>query len=290
MKAIIVGIDSRIGQALGEALVSGGHQVHGTSRRQDAVSKGHQHLDLADPGVERLSLPSADIAFFCAAITRYADCRASPLLARRVNVLTPALLARQLSGRGTRVVLLSTSAVYDGLSPNVPASRPPIPVTDYGRLKAEAEAEFLALGRAAAVVRLTKVLEPNHALFGGWISGLASGGTISAFSDLGLAPISIEETVVALMTVAATPENGIYQVSASRDISYVDAARHVALRLGADPECVIARGGAEAGVPAEQLTLFSSLDASRLTALTGRAAPDPFAVIDGVFGPAFVRS
>src|SRR5439155_336892 len=134
---------------------------------------------------------------------------------------------------GARVVLISTSAVYDGRSPNVPASRLPCPVTDYGRLKAEAEARFLSLGRAASVVRLTKVLEPNDPLIGGWITALASNGTVTAYSDLGLAPISMGETVAALLAVAAAREGGIYQVSAANDIRYVEVARHLARRLAA---------------------------------------------------------
>src|SRR5437667_10713518 len=106
MKALVVGRDSRIGRALSEALVEGGHQVQGTSRRPDAAGKGYQHLDLADPDVESQPLPSVDVAVFCAAMTRFADCRADPALARRVNVESPVALARRLAGQGARVVLI----------------------------------------------------------------------------------------------------------------------------------------------------------------------------------------
>lgn len=283
MRAIIIGIDGAIGSALGAAIRNAGGTVHGTSRRPDAAARGHQALDLAGPDAARASLPDADVAFFCAAMVRFADCAANPRLARQVNVLAPAALARRLAQRGTRTVLLSTSAVYDGRAPRVPASEPPHPATEYGRLKAEAEGEFGALG--AAIVRLTKVLAPRQPIFVRFIEALARREAVAAFTDLGLAPVSLAETVRALLAVAADDAGGIYQVSAASDISYHDAARHVARRIGADPALVVAQRGAEAGLPPEQLTLFSSLDAARLSALTGQPAPDPYAVIDEVFGP-----
>jgi len=69
MKAIIVGIDSLLGGALGEAIGAAGNVVHGTSRRPGSA-KGVQHLDLADPLAGEATLPDADIAFFCAAMAR----------------------------------------------------------------------------------------------------------------------------------------------------------------------------------------------------------------------------
>lgn len=290
MKAIVIGVDSRIGRALSEALSARGDSVCGTSRRRDAVDKGHLPLDLADPDAGGASLPFADVAFFCAAMDRFAECRNNPLLARRVNVLSPVALAQRLSSQGTRVVLVSTGAVYDGSIPRVPAGRPPCPSTEYGRLKAEAEAQFLLLGTTASVVRLTKVLAPNHPLMGEWINALAKGATITAFSDLGLAPIPLAESVAALMIAAADPAGGIYQASAADDISYLDAARHIASRLNVDRHNVVAQRGAEAGIASEQLTLLSSLDTSRLSAVTGRAPPDPFGVIDDVFGAAIAQA
>ena len=262
----------------------GGMGDSGLGSRNSA--KGIQHLDLADPLAGEATLPDADIAFFCAAMARFADCRAAPALAHRVNVSSPSALARRLVGQGTRVVLISTTAVYDGRAARVPSRTPPVPVTDYGRLKVEAEAQFLALGEAASIVRLTKILDMRQPLFVRWIETLARGEPVTAFTDLGLAPISLAAAIRALLAVAGDPRGGIYQASAAADISYVDAARHIAKRLGAEPALVVAQGGADAGIPAEQLTLLSSLDTSRLAALTGESASDPYGVIDEVFAPA----
>jgi dTDP-4-dehydrorhamnose reductase len=288
MEALVLGADSRIGKSLLEALRSRGDKVHCTSRRHSSV--GRIPLDFASSEIDAAVLPHTEVAFFCVALSRFSECRANPLLARQVNVVAPAKLARALSSRGTHTVLLSTSAVYDGSASAITSNRMPRPLTDYGRLKAEAEAMFLSLGDAASILRLTKVLSSDMPLFTGWIQALASGNSIRAFSDLGLAPVSMVHAVNALLAVGNDRKGGIYQASAAADISYFDAACHLAHRLGADPKLVTSQRGAEAGIPVEQLTLLSSLDASRLSTLTGKPAPDPYAVIDEVFGPAITQA
>jgi dTDP-4-dehydrorhamnose reductase len=232
-------------------------------------------------------LPPVDVAFFCAAVTRFSDCDANPTLARQVNVLTPVALAECLVAAGTHAILLSSIAVYDGEEPRVPAERPVNPTSLYGRLKADAEEAFLAFGSSASIVRLTKVLAPEMPLFNGWIDALAKGLPVSAFADTGLAPVSIEAAIDILVRVAGDRDGGIYQASARDDITYLEAARHIARRLGASPDLVRSESGGERGIPAEQLRRFSSLDTTRVDRLTGRVAPATMDVIDRVFLSAF---
>jgi dTDP-4-dehydrorhamnose reductase len=288
MKAIVVGADGGIGRALINTLRQRGDIVWGTSRRSDATTNDLLPLDLADRAASAISLPVADVAFFCAAITSFAECRRDPVLARAVNVANPSALARRLAAAGMHVVLLSTSAVFDWRVPLVPASRPTCAVSVYGKLKAEAEAEFLDIGRAASVVRFAKVLTPDLKLFTGWIEALDHEQPVRAFTDLRMAPIALSDAVTALLAVAEDARGGIYQLSSATDISYLDAARHLAGGLGRSPDLVAEGHASEVGIPQEEITNFSSLDSSRLAKLTGRAAPDPFAAIDAVFGPAIV--
>jgi dTDP-4-dehydrorhamnose reductase len=286
MKALVIGSDSTIGRRLAPALRNAGWQVHGTTRRP-ADGEDLVHLDLADPQCVAVRLPPVDVAFFCAAITRFSDCDADPALARQVNVLSSVALAERLAAAGTHAILLSSIAVYDGEESRVPAERPVNPNSLYGRLKADAEKGFLAFGGAASIVRLTKVLAPEMPLFNGWIDALAKGLPVSAFEDTGLAPVSIEAVVDILVRVAADAGGGIYQASARDDLTYVEAARHIAERLGASPALVRSDLGAGRGVPAEQLRRFSSLDTTRVDRLTGKVAPAARDVIDEVFSCSF---
>lgn len=286
MKAIVVGADGGIGRALISALRCRGDTTWGTSRRSAAAENGLLALDLAEQPASAVQLPDADVAFFCAAITSFAECRRDPELARAVNVTGPSALARRLAAAGMHVVLLSTSAVFDWRVPLVAASRPTCAASVYGKLKAQAEAEFLGLGTAASVLRFAKVLTPDLKLFTGWIEALDHAQSVRAFSDLRMAPIALTDAVAALLAVADDRRGGIYQLSSATDISYLEAARYLAQGLGCNPGLVVEGLASEVGIPQEEITYFSSLDSSRLVELTGRAPPDPFAAIDTVFAPA----
>lgn len=283
MRAIVFGADGSIGKALVQALARADRVVYSTTRRPATVSGKRLFVDLAASNLDTIPLPKVDIAYFCAATVSYAQCRADPDMARQVNLTSPVSLARRLVAAGARVVLLSTSAVFDGRLPCVPAERPTCPVTLYGELAAEAERQFSALGEKSSVVRLTKLITPDAKRFIDWIGELSSGNQIVAFSDLRMAPISLEDVLSALLAIGDRPVSGIFQISGSKDISYYDAARHLALRLGVDPALVVERRAIDAGVPIEEIPKFSSLDAMRFFELTGRKAPEPEAVIESVF-------
>jgi dTDP-4-dehydrorhamnose reductase len=284
MKAIVVGADGTIGSALSAALVQRGDTVYGTTRRRELANARRPFLDLASPDVQASALPDAEVAFFCAGIVGYAKCRSHPDLARQVNVTTPVGLARRLTTVGTHVVLLSTNAVFDGREPKVPARRLPCPTTVYGHLAAEAEQGFGALGPDASIARLTKLITADAPRFARWIAALSDGETIAAFSDLYMSPISLDDAISSLLAIADARIGGIFQISGADDISYHEAARYIASRLGVSPDLVQQKSASKADMPIEGITRFSSLDASRIAELTGLPAPDPRTVLEATLG------
>lgn len=240
-------------------------------------------LDLsALPDRPETILPDADVLFLCAAMTRQADCRSDPERAALVNRDAPLRLARMAAARGIRTVFLSSSAVFDGQRPHRRADERPSPLNEYGRLKAEAEAGILELS-GGTVLRLTKVLHAGAPLFRAWIDALGRGEQVQAFADLMLAPITLEDAVAALLRSAGTDESGIFQVSGAFDISYADAARHLARCLGRPAEAIREGSAAVSGIPACDRPLYTSLDTGRLTRLGQGIAPDPFAAIGRAF-------
>jgi dTDP-4-dehydrorhamnose reductase len=283
MRALIIGVDSAIGQALAEALAGRGDTVFGTTRRAETIDGGCRlWLDLETPDARRAALPDVDIALFCAAKARFADCRASPEIARRVNVEAPLALAQRLAEEGSRVLLLSTSAVFDGSRPYRRAEEPTGAASLYGRLKAEAEAGFLELGGGASVLRLTKLVTSQVPLFAGWIAALADNQRVRAFADLRFCPVAMDDVIGALLAAIDDESGGIYQVSGSDDITYGKAARHLAFRIGAAPHLVEAARAVDHGIPFEEVLAHTSLDTARLSALTGFRPPAPLAVLDAI--------
>jgi|FEC22Drversion2_1045045.scaffolds.fasta_scaffold00324_24 dTDP-4-dehydrorhamnose reductase len=278
-RALIVGGDGLIGGMLVRSFSAHGWEVIATTRRRSAASS-NIHLDLSDPQAPGAPLPAADVAIFAAAMTGFADCRAAPERARAVNVDVPVALAERLARLGTRSVLISSNAVFDGSRPRQSADTPPAPTSLYGALKVDAERGFLALS-TGSVVRLTKVLDPNHALFTRWRVALMRNERIGAFSDLRLAPIALSDVETAILTAATG--GGILQVSASEDMTYYAAALHLARALGKPETSVAKQSSVDAGIPEGDRPLYTSLDSTELATRTGWTPPLPQDVITSVF-------
>lgn len=285
MRTLVVGGDSLIGAAFIRAMGQRGGTCYATTRHRGADGGKRIYLDLASDEVETAVLPEVDIAFFCAAVSGFAVCRNDPALARRVNVEGTGRLVRRLADRGVYSVLLSSTAVFDFKKPHVPADAPVNPQTDHGKIKAEAERLFLELGELGSILRLTKVIDPAAPLFMGWLAALSRSGQIAAYSDLHIAPLAVEDATRAMDAVAADRGRGIYQLSGARDISYFDVARHLATMLRVPIDRVEPTCATEDGIPPAEVARHTTLDNSRIKALTGCPARDPYDVTESVFEP-----
>lgn len=238
---LIVGTDGTIGSALGTAMRGRGMEVWTTSRRDDVSSLRRSiYLDLSEPG--RLRLPTApSSAFLCAARSGFLECEQSSGTAYRINVTGSMAIARHLLSRGVFVVLLSSSAVYDGLTPSPEESLVPSPTTEYGRQKAEAERQLLQLdaGRGnVAIVRLTKVFASSTPVVRGFMQHLEKGEHCDAFADLYVCPVSLRYVVESLMEIERRRSGGIFHLSGSVELSYADFARRLAVKMGVSPDLV----------------------------------------------------
>jgi dTDP-4-dehydrorhamnose reductase len=218
-------------------------------------------------------------------MSRFEDCRRFPDLACRINLAAPLELGRSVTQSGARVILLSTSAVFDCRKPHVSERERPMPRSVYGRLKAEAEARLLGLGSRVSVLRLTKVVRPKLGVLSEWIGSLGEGRMIRAFDDHRFAPLTVAHVVDAMVALAEKGESGIYHVSGAKDLSYAEAARFLARQIGVSAHLVEAVRGLENGLAADDLTPFTSLGTTRFSELTGFVPPEPHAVLQTVYGP-----
>lgn len=281
MRCLIIGADGSFGDALRLSLGRRGHGVVATTRRAASVGDGRLFLDLAGP---LPAMPQVDVAVICAAMARFEDCRRHPELAHRVNVAAPVELSRSLIRAGTRMILLSTSVVFDCRHPQVEENERPMPSSAYGHLKAEAEARLLDLGPAVCLLRLTKVVKPRAGLLSDWIQRLGEGKTVRAFDDHRFCPLTVQQVVDAIVALIEGGEGGIYHVSGAADVSYSEAAHFLARTVGAADDRVEAMHGIDGGLDQAELTPFTALATGRLSRLTGFAPPDPFDVLREVYG------
>jgi dTDP-4-dehydrorhamnose reductase len=276
-RALVVGGDGRIARTLVPALAREGYEVAATSRR----AVGPLALDLE--GVARsgsVELPDCSVAFLCAAAAGHAMCRDDEVLARAVNVEAPAAIARALRGRA-RLVFLSTNCVFDGATAFRAAADAPDATTVYGRSKAAAETIVRDIDPGTAVLRLTRVYFPGEPLLAGWAQKLRAGAPIEAFADMVAAPVHVEHVVTALLAIARQRSSGIRQLSASREVTYIEIARHIAARVGATADLVHPVAAATRGIGPDEAPRHASLACSDF----GFASIEPFDVVDAVLDP-----
>jgi NAD(P)-dependent dehydrogenase (short-subunit alcohol dehydrogenase family) len=114
---LVVGVDGQVGGPLADHLQSQGVNVLGTTRRKDRVENGRVYLDLAEPEENWPALPDVETAILCASVTRLETCENDPTGTAKVNVDGVVALARKLAARGTHILYLSTTGVFDFTEP-----------------------------------------------------------------------------------------------------------------------------------------------------------------------------
>ncbi len=85
-------------------------------------------------------------------------CQSDPARSRRINVDNTLDLMRRLADRGTHLVFLSSSQVFDGETPMPDEAAPTAPKNEYGAQKLAVEEVIERQALPAAVLRVTKVL------------------------------------------------------------------------------------------------------------------------------------
>lgn len=232
---LIVGTDGVIGSALKKRLLAKGYQVTGSTRRPDQVGDGRLFLDLQDPKtLVKLESQQFDTAVICGAITSMQACEEKPIQTRQINVDGTITLAKLLSQAGSHIIFLSTNMVFDGHTPHCRATDSKNPLNEYGRQKANVEDWLLSSNTNAAILRFGKVLPPAFPLFQEWLTELSIGKEIRPYGNKSIAPISLPFAIDILAWLIAERRIGIFQATASQDITYGDAALVLARLSGAD--------------------------------------------------------
>ena len=225
-RALIIGSTGLVAPALSVGLRELGWQTIHTSRS----SAEHIHLDLKEPDLDILP-PDIQAVFLIAAETSLRRCEDEPDSSERINVLTPAEIARHYSATGAHILTLSSSLVFDGAVPFAQPSSARRPTCEYGRQKADLETILTGLPAPVTILRTTKIVESLTHLTSGWSRDLLAAKPIKPFLDLVCSPVSLARIVEILVYCAHHRINGIFQHSGDRDIDYAVIARALAQRM-----------------------------------------------------------
>jgi dTDP-4-dehydrorhamnose reductase len=228
-RALVVGGDSLVGSELEVHCRKLGWTVDATSRRAEA--SGAVFLDLGGPDFTSLQRATYDVAFICAAVTSMQACQSDPGRSRRINVDNTLDLMRRLADRGTHLVFLSSSQVFDGETPMPDEAAPTAPKNEYGAQKLAVEEAIERQALPAAVLRVTKVLADRPVgVFKGWFEALAKGQPVQAATNMALSPVMVADVAEAAARLAGGRHRGVWHLGSSDDIGYFDAARLMAER------------------------------------------------------------
>ncbi len=283
---LIVGGDSEVGKAAAPVLRRHDRTLV-TTRRADVGADDCITLDLAGDLTNWEPPAGVTAACICAAVARLADCENDPARSARVNVTGTLALAERLLARDVFVLFLSTNQVFDGATPHVRADAPMAPVSEYGQQKARTEAALrvhMARGAPVAILRLSKVVSAQSKPLSDWMAALAAGKTIHppAFRDMTFAPTPIDTVARAIATLMSEQASGVFQLTGPRDVTYADAARFIAERLGADPSLAVTGTVADAPLAAGAAPPHTTLESGALRERYGITVADAWDVLDAV--------
>ena len=282
-KHLVVGMNGTIGSALYLRLQATGAAVWGSTQRRGAEIDGNTiYLNLREPSSWSFA-HKFDVVYFCAGLCRMSLCEEDPVGTHHINVDATLALAEYFAKQDGLFVFLSTNQVFSGNQAFVLPDAEYQPQNEYGRQKAKIETLLKEHCPKLAIVRLTKVVEPNMALIQNWIQRLQQDQPIDAYTDMMLAPVSLRQVINVLIKIGEKNLTGIYQVSGNQDISYYDLATFLAQRLSRSDSLVRAVSGLESGMRKTFLPKFTTLDTSSIIAAVSEHSPHYAEVVQECF-------
>lgn len=272
----IIGGDSVIGRQLLIECGKAGVMAQASTRRAERVGPGRFFLDLTASQPAEYLPESSDPLVIVAAKTGFDICESDPTSAT-VNIEAPVLLARAALATGRRIIFVSTSSVFGGDLPLCNEDDEVMPQATYSKQKSEAERQLSALpgwSSQGSIVRPTKVLAPNTSPIPAWREALARGETISPFSDMVFAPVSLQFAARSLIRIALSHHCGNFHLSGAADVTYVEFARQYADAHNCDDALVVPTTSTQAGVNLLFSRRYSALGMLRTQQLTNIAPQD----------------
>jgi dTDP-4-dehydrorhamnose reductase len=230
-----------LGSALLEKFVAQGWYVTAL-RNKNEIKYSHELINPVRVNIENISeLKEAlagrrfDAFIHCAASTNLELCESDFSAALAANVIgTKNLLEVVMAtgGLGTKVVYISSDAVYPDVDGPKSEDIPPRPATIYGATKLWGENLTLMFAPDALILRTT-IVGPDAGQFCSWIlKHAAESRPVPLFSDVLFTPISCEHLSDVILAALAKNLAGIYNAGGAEVISKADFGQVVLSEAG----------------------------------------------------------
>ena len=268
---------------LGAGGLTGRYLVQEAKRRgMEVAAYTRQELDIAQPDAARETVAKVkpQLLINAASVTSLEICEENPALSRKVNCEAPEEWAKECGRASVRFVHLGTDYIFDGkkTSAYLPGD-PALPLSRYGKDKAEGEKKVLRANPHALVVRLAWVFGHGGKTFMSKLPGILAekeavelaGGRTGSCTYAG-------EAARIILDLAEKRAQGIYhgvQVGTTTWKAFADRALQMMKTKNGRVACREIRelpqekiGGLKVPRPA-----FSALDISGTEKILGRKIP-----------------
>ncbi|OGS13785.1 MAG: hypothetical protein A2234_06570 [Elusimicrobia bacterium RIFOXYA2_FULL_58_8] len=201
-------------------------------------------LDLESPDISRMKLAETGHkqALLLAGVTNVAACETRKDYSRKINVTGTLELIRQLAAEGIKPIFASSDYIFDGVSGDYTDEAPASPTTEYGREKAEVEAEISGLTNGYFLtVRLSKIfgLKKNDGtLLDEMAQTLTEGKSMRAAYDQKFCPLFVGDLLKVVAGLQAAGTSGAVNACSAEKWSRYGLAAKLAAEMGVPPERV----------------------------------------------------
>ena len=243
LKMLITGVSGLLGNNLAYYFKSH-HEILGLYFSNPIMISGIQteqcDLTLKENVSAILTHFVPDVIIHCTSLANIDQCEKDPELAQRLNIHTTKNIVETLQGGNTRLVYISTDAVYDGDKGEFSETDPTWPKNNYGKTKLEGEKE--ALRHDPALVLRTNIFGwniQNKQSLGEWIlDELQSGRKINGFIDAFFSSIYTFELARVIDIAINKKLGGIYNCASADSCSKYEFALKIANWFDLDREAI----------------------------------------------------
>ncbi|MEV4105566.1 sugar nucleotide-binding protein [Nonomuraea sp. NPDC049649] len=244
MKALIVGGSGLLGRELARQCLAGGYEVVATylTRQGETGGMAWSPLDVRRQEDVLALISSMRPELIVNAAYRQADWTTTAVGAANV-----ALAASQTD---SRLVQVSSDAVFSGTAIHYDETSVPDPITPYGAAKAAAETAVGAVSPSAVIARTSLIIGDSDSPHEARVHALATRGSSGVlFTDDVRCPVHVADLAAALLELAASEYRGVHHVAGADSVSRYELGLLIAQRDGLDARLLPSGLRADAGLP-----------------------------------------